>query len=96
MKKKVDIKKPPILFQETQEIIEKISEKMQGDFIAYWVSSNGRIHGDDTIAFYDILKNYKRRERLFLFIKSEGGSGEGSLRIIHLLREFSTVRLRIE
>lgn len=88
MKKNVDIKKPPILFQETQQIVETISKKMQGDFIAYWVSSNGNIHGDDTIAFYDILKNYKKKEKLFLFIKSDGGSGEGSLRIINLLRQF--------
>lgn len=88
MKEGIEIKKPPILFDKTQEIIWKISELSNGDFITYWVSSNGRIAGDDIIVFYDIIKNNKKHELLYLFIKSDGGSGEGSLRIINLLRQF--------
>jgi hypothetical protein len=88
MKEGIEIKKPPILFDKTQEIIGKISELSNGDFITYWVSSNGRIVGDDIIVFYDILKNNKKHDLLYLFIKSDGGSGEGSLRIINLFRQF--------
>lgn len=88
MKDGIEIKKPPILFNKTQEIFEKITKFSHGDFISYWVSSNGRIVGDDAISFYDVIRNNKEHETLFLFIKSDGGSGEASLRIINLFRQF--------
>ncbi len=88
MKEGIDIKKPPILFKKTQEIVGKISQLSKGDFMSYWVSSNGRIIGDDTIVFHDVLKNNRKSDTLFLFIKSDGGSGEASLRIINLFRQF--------
>lgn len=89
MKEGVEIKKPPILFDETQRIIQSIAKLSKGDFLSYWVSSNGRIIGDDTIVFYDIIKNSKKKhDTLYLFIKSDGGSGEASLRIINLIRQF--------
>ena len=88
MKEGIEIRKPPIMFDKTQEIIKKISSQGEGDFITYWVSSNGRIVGDDIIVFYDIIKNKKTHDILYLFIKSDGGSGEASLRIINLFRQF--------
>ncbi len=88
MQEGTEIKKPPILFDKTQEIVAKISKLSQGDFMSYWVSSNGRIIGEDTIVFYDVLKNNRKHDILYLFIKSDGGSGEASLRIINLFRQF--------
>jgi Serine dehydrogenase proteinase len=87
MNKKIKVKTPPKLFNETQRLIKVISQKLDGDFIAYWTSSNSRIVGDDTIAFYDVLKGKKNRNTLYLFLKSDGGSGEASLRIVNLLRK---------
>jgi len=86
--KKPDIKKPPILFKETQNTIEKISSKLDGDFISYWTSNNSRIIDEDAIAFFDILKNLEHKKKLYFFVKSGGGSGESSLRIVNLLRGF--------
>ncbi|HRG93672.1 MAG TPA: hypothetical protein PLZ10_12035, partial [Chitinophagaceae bacterium] len=60
------------------------------DFISYWTSGNSRITGDDTVPFYEILKTNKAKKNLYLFIKSDGGSGEGSLRIVNLLRKYYT------
>ena len=88
MNKDIEIKKPPILFKESQKIIDKISKKLKGDFLTYWVSRNSRIADEDIIAFFEILKSKNSNDHLYLFIKSDGGSGEGSLRIVNLLRKF--------
>lgn len=86
--KEISIKVPPKLFEETQTIIQEIASKLDGDFITYWISGSSRIVDEDAIAFYEVLRNKKRRRNLYLFIKSEGGSGEASLRIINLLRKY--------
>jgi len=90
MSREIEIKKPPILFNKTQEIIKLIGNLSDGDFMSYWVSSNGRIIGEDAIVFYDVIKQNKKSDTLNLFIKSDGGSGEASLRIINLFRQFYT------
>ncbi len=84
----VDIKKPPELFLETQSVIKQIEEEIDGTFISYWVSDNSRIIGEDAQLFYDILNDKNSPEKVYLFIKSEGGSGQGSLRIVHLIRQY--------
>lgn len=86
--KKIDIKVPPKLFKETQSLIKIISQSLDGDFITYWTSGNSRIAGDDIVAFYEVLKGEKKKDNLYLFIKSGGGSGEASLRIVNLLRKY--------
>ena len=90
MPSKKSIKTPPKLFNETQAVINAISKGLDGDFISYWTSGNSRITGDDTVPFYEILKANKAKKNLYLFIKSDGGSGEGSLRIVNLLRKYYT------
>ncbi|HRG82756.1 MAG TPA: hypothetical protein PLO99_09585 [Chitinophagaceae bacterium] len=90
MPSKKSIKTPPKLFNETQAVINAISKGLDGDFISYWTSGNSRITGDDTVPFYEILKTNKAKKNLYLFIKSDGGSGEGSLRIVNLLRKYYT------
>ena len=87
-KNQKEIKKPPVLFKETQDVIQKIEQELNGEFISFWVSRNSRITGEDVVAFYKILKERQLKDKLFLFIKSDGGSGKGSLRIINLLRQF--------
>ncbi|PVD50749.1 hypothetical protein DC498_18450 [Terrimonas sp.] len=88
MASKKSIKTPPKLFNETQNLIRSISQNLDGDFLAYWISSNSRIIGDDTIPFYEVCKNKNRKNTLYLYVKSDGGSGEASLRIVNLLRKF--------
>lgn len=88
MKSKKIIKTPPKLFNETQKLVYSISGQLDGDFIAYWTSSNSRIVGDDVVSFYEACKSKKTSETLYLYIKSDGGSGEASLRIVNLLRKY--------
>lgn len=89
MKKNVKIKKPPVLFSETQKIILQIQKKLQGTFLAYWNSPNGSVCQNDVVGFYELLRQIGDQERILLFVKSDGGAGKASLRIVHLLRQHS-------
>lgn len=81
--------KPPVLFSQTQNLIKKI-EKLKGiKLLCYWNSINGSICQNDVSTFYEIIKDWPIQEEIFLFIKSDGGDGKASLRIINLLREYS-------
>ncbi len=82
------IKTPPKLFDETQKLVNALSKELGGDFMTYWTSSNSRIAGNDTIPFYEVCKAKTSGEVLYLYIKSDGGSGEASLRIVNLLRKY--------
>lgn len=88
MASKKNIKTPPKLFNETQKLINAISKQLDGDFLAYWTSSNSRIVGDDTISFNEVFKARPNKGTLYLYLKSDGGSGEASLRIVNLLRNY--------
>jgi hypothetical protein len=85
----VEIKKPPVLFRESQALIQKIEKSLKGTFLTYWTSANGAVCHNDVTAFYEVLKQLGKREVIYLFIKSSGGNGQASLRIVHLLRRFA-------
>ena len=87
-KKKIQIKKPPVLFNETQKIVKMIEGKINGDFLTYWHSNNSSMSSNDLVVFYRLLKEKKKKKKLYLFIKSSGGSGKVALRIVHLLRKY--------
>ena len=88
------VKTPPVLFDKSQEIIARISKMVDGTFLTYWTSEFGSICGNDVQAVYEVLKTVEPKETVSLFVKSDGGDGQSSLRIIHLLREYSS-RLRV-
>lgn len=82
-----NVAKPPILFNETQQLIKAIEAKLGGSLITYYNSNAGSVCGNDASAMYEILKG-KKIQNAFLFIKSDGGSGIASLRIISTLRNY--------
>lgn len=82
-------KSPPILFDKTQALIGRIQRELDAPLITYWNSSNGSICSSDAVALYSILQRLGPRERLYLFVRSGGGYGNASLRMVHLLREFA-------
>lgn len=82
------IKQPPILFKRTQTLIAEISSLLGGTFIAYWNSPKGSVCHNDVVALYEILEQIGRQEILYLFIKSNGGNGQASLRLVNLLRQY--------
>jgi hypothetical protein len=83
------ITKPPILFHETQKIITAIEKKIAGTFLAYWNSPNGSVCQNDVVGFYELLREIGKQKKIALFVKSDGGNGTASLRIVHLLRQFA-------
>jgi len=81
-------KTPPILFEKTQRVLSKIESRLGERILTYWNSSNGSICGNDVIGLYGILRSIGKVDRLSFFIKSDGGSGEVSLRMVNLPRQF--------
>jgi hypothetical protein len=88
LKRGVKIQKPPVLFKETQAIVKQIEKILQKDIICYWNSPGGSVCDNDVIGFYEVLTKTKVSDTLYLFIKSFGGNGCASLRIINLLRRY--------
>ncbi len=83
-------KSPPILFKQTQRIINRISDSVEGTFLSYWMGEQGSICGNDVQAMYEALHTVRPESHLTLFVKSDGGDGQSALRLIHLLREHVT------
>lgn len=87
MNSKKKVIKPPVLFPETQRLIKKIQTSKKIKILSYWNSVNGSICQNDVSSFYEIIKDWPVQDKIYLFIKSDGGNGRASLRIINLLRE---------
>ncbi|MBX7219045.1 MAG: hypothetical protein K1Y36_03795 [Blastocatellia bacterium] len=88
MKKNIEVKRPPLKFAETQKVIKTIQEKLNAPVLAYWTSANGSVCDNDTMALRQVLEQVGPGQRLYYFVKSDGGNGRASLRMVHLLREF--------
>jgi hypothetical protein len=81
-------KSPPILFAKTQKIIRQIETRLGERFVAYWNSPSGQICHNDVNGLYGILRSIGKVNRLSFFIKSDGGSGQASLRMVNMMRQF--------
>jgi hypothetical protein len=88
MKARTKINKPPVLFSETQKIIAALDKRLECAVIAYWDAPNGSVCQDDVLTFYALLRHLGKQKKIALFIKSDGGTGMASLRIVHLLRQY--------
>ena len=84
----VRVKEPPVLFSDTQSIIEKLGKLFGAPVICYWNNPRGSICGNDVIALYEILDRLGRHDEIYLFVKSDGGNGKASLRFVSLLRQY--------
>jgi hypothetical protein len=80
--------KPPMLIERTQPVLERLSNLLGEPVITYWISSKGSICQSDVASLYALLRNVGSIERLSLFVKSDGGSGQASLRMVNLLRRY--------
>jgi len=81
-------KMPPILMDKTQRLIHAVEQELGQPMITYWNSANGAICSNDVIGLYGILQSIGKVDRLSFFIKSDGGFGQASLRMVNLLRQF--------
>lgn len=69
-------------------MINAIEAKLGERLLTYWNSPSGSICNSDVIGLYGILRIIGRSDRLSFFIKSDGGSGQASLRMVNLLRQY--------
>jgi hypothetical protein len=83
----VKLKSPPILYKQTQKIVAQVQKIIKVPFLSYWNSPDGSICQNDVVGFFEILRELPPQERIALYVKSDGGSGQASLRIVHLLRQ---------
>lgn len=82
------VKQPPVLFERTQALMAEIEQSLDGIVISYWNNPRGAICSNDVNAFYEILERLGTHEKIYLFIKSDGGRGQVSLRIVNLIRKY--------
>jgi len=80
--------KPPMLIERTQPVLDKLSTLLGEPVITYWISSKGSICQSDVASLYALLRNMGSIDRLSLFVKSDGGSGQAALRMVNLLRRY--------
>lgn len=80
--------KPPMLMERTQPVLDKLSRALGEPVITYWNSTKGSICQSDVAGLYALLRNVGKIDRLSLFVKSDGGSGQASLRMVNLLRRY--------
>lgn len=84
---KPKIKQPPVLFAKTQAVIEQVASILGGPLITYWNNPRGSVCPNDVNALNELLERLGSHETIYLFIKSDGGSGQVSLRMVNLLRQ---------
>ncbi|GAB6141761.1 hypothetical protein JCM14076_24900 [Methylosoma difficile] len=82
------IKQPPVLYNKTQATIEKLTNFLGGPVISYWNNHRGSVCHNDVVALYEVLGKLGKQETLYLFLKSDGGTGQASLRLVSLLRQY--------
>lgn len=85
--KRPAIKRPPVLFDRTQKLHQAIQKRTGRTFLAYWNSHSGSVCHSDVLGLWTVLRRTKGTGPATLFIKSDGGTGSASLRIVNLLRE---------
>jgi hypothetical protein len=82
------VKQPPVLFDKTQALITRLNALLGGTLITYWNNPRGSVCQDDVVALYELLEHIGKQKTIYLFIKSSGGSGQSSLLLVNLLRQY--------
>lgn len=85
----IKIKEPPVLFNKTQAIIKQLETLLGGPVITYWNGYRGNVCHSDVVGFYELLDEIGHQKCIYLFIKSNGGNGQASIRIINLIRQYT-------
>lgn len=80
--------RPPVLMERTQPVIERLSAALGEPVFTYWNSTKGAICQNDVAGLYALVRSRGTVDRLSLFIKSDGGSGQAALRMVNLLRRY--------
>ena len=88
MSEEIKIKEPPVLFKETQGLINKLAKIFDAPLICYWNNPRGSVCSNDVLVLNEMLERIGHQDKIYLFIKSDGGNGKASLRYVNLLRQY--------
>lgn len=83
-----NIKRPPLVWEKTQNLLGRIESKLGGKILSYYVAPSWQIAQDDVKYFYSHLKKFGRQKKFFFIIVSGGGNGMSAWRIASLLSDF--------
>jgi hypothetical protein len=81
------LKQPPILFERTQQLVTKLEKALGGSLLTYWNNPRGSVCHSDVLALFQALERVGTSDTIYLFLKSDGGNGQASLRIVNLMRK---------
>jgi len=59
-----------------------------GTLVTYFNNPRGSVCHDDVLALFELLEKIGHQKVIYLFIKSSGGNGQASLRLVNLLRQY--------
>ncbi|MFT3773381.1 MAG: hypothetical protein QM820_49005 [Minicystis sp.] len=82
------IRRPPIKFEETQAVFRRLATKLDAPVVSYWNNPRGAVCHNDVIAIYKMAEKIGKRDDVYIFLKSDGGNGQASLRFVNVLREY--------
>lgn len=85
---KATAKKPAILFEETQAIVTRLQKRLDATFISFWNSVQGSICHNDVVVLHQLLRKARPGQSVMFFVKSDGGNGQASLRMVNLVRTY--------
>jgi hypothetical protein len=92
LERKAEIRRPPVLFERTAPLVERLEQVLGGPFVSYWNAPTASMQQDDVAALDHVLRAIHEQapsRRVFLLIKSDGGQGTAALRMTNILRHWA-------
>jgi hypothetical protein len=86
---KPEIRRPPVLFDQTQPLLDRLERLLGGPLVTYWVSPTASMAHEDVMALDHVLRRAAIDDQVFVFIKSDGGQGTAALRMTNILRHWA-------
>jgi hypothetical protein len=84
-----EIRRPPVLFDQTQPLLDRLERLLGGPLVTYWLSPTASMAHEDVMALDHVLRRAAIDDQVFLFIKSDGGAGTAALRMTNILRHWA-------
>ncbi|MFV8750570.1 SDH family Clp fold serine proteinase [Nannocystaceae bacterium ST9] len=84
-----EIRRPPVLFEQTQPLLDRLERLLGGPLVTYWVSPSASMAHEDVMALDHVLRRAAIDDQVFVFIKSDGGQGTAALRMTNILRHWA-------
>ncbi len=82
------LRKPPVKFPQTQEILKQLCLRLVAPFVSYGHNPRGSVQHHEVVAVPNNMEKLGKGDQIYLFLKSKGGSVEAAHRMVSLVREY--------